>query len=123
MKWLSWSNVVLGFWLIVAPFALGYSSVRSAAGDDVALGLLIAACAMWRAVSPEAPAMRGVSWVVAAAGVWVLVAPMTLGYLGLHVAAGNDMVVGLLVVSFAVIRGTVQTRRTAVQTVRAGGSR
>ncbi len=50
MRWLNWNNVALGTWLIVAPFALGYSSVPGVAGEDALLGMAIATFALWRAL-------------------------------------------------------------------------
>jgi VIT1/CCC1 family predicted Fe2+/Mn2+ transporter len=41
MKWLSWNNVALGSWLIVAPFTLGYRTVHAAAVNEVIVGLLL----------------------------------------------------------------------------------
>ncbi len=38
---MSWTNVVLGAWLVVAPFVLGYAGVSSALWNDVLIGLLV----------------------------------------------------------------------------------
>lgn len=51
IAWPSWTNVVIGLWLIAAPFFLGYSYVVSAAWNDVILGIIIAALALWSALS------------------------------------------------------------------------
>ena len=45
--WEEWTNLVLGAWLIIAPFLLGYSSQSGAAWDHVILGVVIAAEAVW----------------------------------------------------------------------------
>ena len=42
MNWISWTNFVLGLWLIIAPFTLGYAGVTTAVYEDVILGILIA---------------------------------------------------------------------------------
>lgn len=44
--WLSWINVILGLWLIVSPFFLGYINVASL-WNDIILGVIVAALAAW----------------------------------------------------------------------------
>jgi SPW repeat len=50
-EWEEWINAVLGVWLIVAPWALGFSAVAAATWSHVILGVAIAALAAWRAWS------------------------------------------------------------------------
>jgi hypothetical protein len=44
--WSSWLNVIAGIWLIIAPFVLQYPGV-TALWNDVILGILVAAFALW----------------------------------------------------------------------------
>lgn len=37
----SWTNAVLGGWLIAAPFALGYSGTDAAVANDIIVGLIV----------------------------------------------------------------------------------
>lgn len=37
----SWTNAVLGGWLIVAPFVLGYSATAAAVTNDIIVGLVV----------------------------------------------------------------------------------
>ena len=41
--WEAWANFVLGGWLIVAPFVLGYSQTQPVVWIHVAVGLLVVA--------------------------------------------------------------------------------
>ncbi|MHB0913544.1 MAG: SPW repeat domain-containing protein [Armatimonadota bacterium] len=41
LAWPGWWNVVLGAWLIFAPFALGYAFIGTAATNDLAVGIII----------------------------------------------------------------------------------
>lgn len=109
MKYVSWTNVVLGLWLIAAPFLLGYSGLTRAAYEDVLLGIGIASLALWRAVGPETREMAGVSWLVATAGAWVAIAPFALGYEAASAAVGNDVTVGIVVLGLAVWRALAPT--------------
>jgi hypothetical protein len=104
LRILSWINVLLGLWLTLAPFALGYSSVHGAGAEDVLLGSGIVALALWRAVGADSPGMQGVSWTVAIAGIWVAAAPFALGYSAIAAAAVNELTVGLLIATFGIIR-------------------
>jgi hypothetical protein len=99
MKALSWTNFVLGLWLLISPFALGYSG--TAATEAVIVGILIAALAFWRALGEETEGMKSVSWAVAVLGVWSIIAPFALGYTAILVAVWNDVIVGLIVAVLA----------------------
>jgi uncharacterized membrane protein len=50
-EWEEWINVVLGVWLVIAPWVLGFSAVAAATWSHVILGIVIAALAAWRAWS------------------------------------------------------------------------
>ena len=41
MQWTGWALLALGVWLIVAPFALGYSAIDAAVINDGTFGVLI----------------------------------------------------------------------------------
>jgi hypothetical protein len=49
--WLSWTNALLGAWLIIAPFTLGYSDVMAGVWNDVVVGLIVLSLAIWSAVT------------------------------------------------------------------------
>lgn len=48
--WLSWVNLILGLWLIVAPFILGYANTTPR-WNDVIMGLIVGGLAAWSAYS------------------------------------------------------------------------
>lgn len=50
MKSLSWANFVLGLWLIIAPFALGYRTVPTATWNNVIVGIVVAVLSIIRAL-------------------------------------------------------------------------
>ncbi len=51
VKALNWVNVVLGVWLIIAPFVLAYTGVMAAMWNDIIVGIIIAVLAAWAALS------------------------------------------------------------------------
>ena len=42
-----WVNLVLGIWVVVSPWVLGYSGTTNAVWYDVIVGVLVAAVALW----------------------------------------------------------------------------
>lgn len=45
--WSSWTNVVLGIWLILSPFILGFGYHSGALWNNVILGIVVSAFAGW----------------------------------------------------------------------------
>jgi membrane associated rhomboid family serine protease len=90
-------NVVLGAWLFVSPWALGYLAVTGAAWNAHVAGAaiaLVAALALYRPVV----------WHKLAAivlGVWAAMAAWPLGYLSHAAVAVNAALVGLAVAALA----------------------
>lgn len=114
MTWASWVNVVLGLWLIVAPFALAYSTVSTAVYEDVILGVVIAALGLWSALGERTRVTMGVRWVTAVAGLWVFLAPFVLAYTDTVRAMASDLIVGFVVLVLSVWEALAV--RTAVTT-------
>ncbi len=115
MKWATWITFILGLWLIVAPFALGYGTVAaSSRAEDVIMGILIAAFSLWASLAPTAPA--GVSWLIFIFGIWVLIAPFVLGFSHASSAAvGNNVIIGIVTLILGLI-SAVGSRRHAPTT-------
>ena len=108
MRWISWITFVVGLWFIAAPFALGYSGTFQATAGDVIVGLLIAASSLWMAVKADA------AWWCNRAlmlfGIWAIVAPFALGYRPTTNAMTSDVVAGVLVLAFAIVREVLTGR-------------
>ena len=47
---ISWTNFVLGLWLIIAPFVIGYTDTAGL-WNDIILGVIILSMAAWSAMS------------------------------------------------------------------------
>lgn len=46
-EWHDWANGVLGLWLVVAPWVLGYGHITVIAWSHLAIGVLIILAAAW----------------------------------------------------------------------------
>lgn len=51
-RWEEWTNLVIGAWLIIAPFVLGFTEQTGAMWNQIIVGLLVAADALWAVRSP-----------------------------------------------------------------------
>jgi hypothetical protein len=47
---LSWTNAALGAWLVIAPFALGNSTITANVWNDVLVGLIVLSLGAWSAI-------------------------------------------------------------------------
>lgn len=108
-RWQDWVILALGAWLFLAPFFTGYSSLSGpAAWNSYVLGAIVtvfAIAALWR---PESPTEE---WVNLVLGLWLVIAPLALGfYASEAVAAWNHFVVGALVAGDAVWAMAVQSK-------------
>lgn len=45
--WQEWANLLLGVWLIVSPWLLGFSAMQTVMLNAVIVGALVAAMAFW----------------------------------------------------------------------------
>lgn len=50
--WEEWTNLVIGIWLIIAPFVLGFSVETGAMWNHIIVGLLVGADALWAMRTP-----------------------------------------------------------------------
>jgi len=99
--------VLLGLWLAVSPWIVGYARHAHAVNDTV-VGILIAAAAV---VSVFTGAATPVSlWSALVLGVWIFVTPMAFGQAGQSFSANNDLIAGFLIVVAAAIALTSRAR-------------
>lgn len=93
-RWQDWANVVLGIWLIVSPFILGYTDTGTlAAPHSYAIGIAVAIFAF-------AALYRFYRWeegVNLALGLWLIAAPFVLNFSNVGPALWNHVIVGILI--------------------------
>jgi len=56
IRGMNWINVILGAWLIIAPFIIGYTSFGAALWNDIIVGIVAVVLAGWAAIA--APNVR-----------------------------------------------------------------
>jgi hypothetical protein len=53
-RWEEWVNAVLGAWLILSPFILGFGGLMNATWNQIVVGAIVGILAIWSAVTtPE----------------------------------------------------------------------
>lgn len=95
VKGVSGTNLAAGLWLIAAPFVLAYTGVTAAIWNDILVGLAVLILAWIRVAKPLEH--EGASWTNVVLGLWLLIAPVSLGYTATSAALWNDVIVGLFV--------------------------
>lgn len=92
-RWQDWANLVLGVWLILSPWLLGFSATPAATWNAVVVGVVVALMALLH--------LRGgpmwEEWLNVLLGVWLILSPWILGYSGMGNAVWNALIVGVLV--------------------------
>lgn len=59
-KWEEWTNLAIGAWVAISPWALGFSNLATAAWNAVIIGILVFCVAAWDLYTiPGTPTMSG----------------------------------------------------------------
>jgi hypothetical protein len=87
-------NALLGAWLVLSPWIIGFTDERVILFNFLAVGALLVAAAIGAIVVPKA----WEEWVEVVLGVWLMVSPWALGFDG-HMAAMQIALFGGLVVT------------------------
>ena len=90
-------NAVLGVWLVLSPWVLGFQGNFTAMANVVIVGILLAAAALGAIFLPRA----WEEWTEGALGAWLAVSPWALGFSTLDVARVTALATGLAVVVLA----------------------
>src|SRR5262249_41854751 len=110
MKHIMWITLLLGVWLIVAPFSMGASA--TVATNDFVVGILLVATSAWILAIDTPPA--GAAWFDVLCGMWLIASPFVLGYRAMRASAGNDIVAGVIAIIVSGIAAMALTRRPTV---------
>lgn len=97
MRWQDWVSLVLGGWLAVSPWVLGYSDVVPATWSAVIVGVVLGAYALVEIEMPK----PWEEWVNFLLGLWLMLSPLVLGFAGSAMAAWHTVAIGALVLLLA----------------------
>lgn len=98
LRWQDMVNIVLGLWLAISPWVLGYAETHTyATWNAIIAGLVIAGI---EAIHLDAPSAWE-EWTSLVIGLWLIVAPFALGLSTHPNASASTIAVGALVALFA----------------------
>lgn len=103
VEWTSGVDALVGVWLIVAPWVLGFSDVPSAMWTDISVGTTIMLVALLRILNPDQTVPLG--WVNVVLGACFITAPFVIPYASrVHTNPiyWNDILSGVGVLWFAI---------------------
>lgn len=103
-------KMILGLWLIIAPFFLRYSDITSAFWNDIIVGVLVVIFAGVRIF--EAIRQTVLSWINTVLGVWLILAPFMLGYANNMKLLWNDIILGLIIAFISLIGASIGSPAT-----------
>jgi FtsH-binding integral membrane protein len=91
--WASWITMVMGVWLIISPWVIGFADRPVALWNTLILGVLVLLAAIYTRRTPAAgPSLWNVVM-----GVWLILSPLFLGYSDTGIVLINDVVPGIVV--------------------------
>jgi hypothetical protein len=96
-QWQDAGNLVLGIWLFLSPWILGFAGEAAAAWNAWIVGVVIAVVA----ASAIYAFQKWEEWLNVALAVWLVLSPWLLGFSALAAAMWNAVVVCLLVLALA----------------------
>lgn len=97
-QWQHAVNFLLGVWLFLSPWILGYTATQAAAWNAYVLGIVIAVLG----VAAVMQFQKWEAWLAALGGVWLVVSPWILGFAAIGAAMWNAVIVGLAVAILAI---------------------
>ena len=113
-RWQDVANFVLGAWLFISPWVLGFSDAGKVATNAWIFGITIALLALSAIFAYQ----RWEEWPTAAIGVWVFISPWVLGAVSNARILWSSLVVGALLVILALWSSSLEHGSGAVVTRR-----
>lgn len=90
-------NALLGAWLVLSPWILGYQEETAAMVSGVIIGLALMAAALGAIFMPRA----WEEWTEVALGLLMIASPWILGFSGIQAAMWSALISGLAIVALA----------------------
>ena len=95
--WQDAVNAVLGAWLVLSPWVLGYFGETAAMSNAIIIGLALIAASLGAIFVPRA----WEEWTEGVLGLWMIVSPWALGFGALQGARLAAVVTGIAIAALA----------------------
>jgi hypothetical protein len=97
-NWQDWLDMVLGFWLVISPWVLGFSgSDPAATRNAVIVGIVIAALSALTFLAYHIVE----EWIDVILSLWLIVSPLVLSTSGSPVVVADFVIVGGVVLALS----------------------
>ena len=93
----AWINVLLGIWVVISPFVLGFALFPRAIWNNVLAGIIVAILALVRTGTPR---QAGWSWANMILGIWLIISPFVLAF-ATTMAVWNNVILGIIILIVA----------------------
>jgi SPW repeat len=104
LSWQDVGNLVLGAWLFISPWILGFSALSTPAINAWVFGAIVALLALAALYAYQ----KWEEWLSAAIGVWVFISPWVLGFSYDVNILWNSLIVGALLVILALWSANIE---------------
>ena len=95
--WQDPANAVIGAWLVMSPWVLGFQNSSPALSNSLIIGMALLATALGAIFLPNA----WEEWTEVGLGVWMMLSPWMFGFSNLGAATLNALVSGQLILGLA----------------------
>jgi hypothetical protein len=112
IRWQDVVNLLLGAWLFVSPWVLGFNTAGIVATSAWVFGIIIAGLALSAILAYQ----QWEEWLEAAIGIWILVSPWVLKAAGNPRILWSSLIVGALLVILALWSSSLEHGPGAVTT-------
>jgi|GEM_PF-385904 hypothetical protein len=92
-QWQNWVTLILGLWLIIAPFAGFVPAAAPEAVNSYVSGVLIVILSAWALDQPQ----LWKQWLKVAIGIWLILAPFAIGFTAEIEMMWSHLIAGILV--------------------------
>ncbi len=95
--WQDPANAVIGAWLVVSPWVLGFQNSSPALSNSLIIGMALIATALGAIFLPRA----WEEWTEVGLGAWMVVAPWLFGFSNIAAATVNAFASGFVILGLA----------------------
>lgn len=93
-------DILVGIWLVISPFLLGYSANSSALWNDIIAGVAVIIFAATQ-TARSTSRISWPSWVNLLIGIWLVLSPFALNNSASATIMWNEIITGIIIIALA----------------------
>ena len=95
--WQDPANALIGAWLVMSPWILGFQNSSPALSNSLIIGMALVGTGLGAMYLPQA----WEEWTEAALGLWLVASPWLAGFSTVEAARANSILAGLVILGLA----------------------